>query len=262
MNQENSWLLAEKYRGEKTADFLTDVARLESGEPLAYIIGYIPFLDCTIHLDSKPLIPRPETEYWVEQAIQTLDSHPRKDLGRTLASGTAPAPTLSLRVLDLCAGSGAIGIAVAKNIHNAHVTFGEIDPKHLSTIFKNLEINNIPCTRYKSFQSDLFKNITGQFDFILTNPPYIDQKANTVESSVEKFEPHLALFGGEAGMELITEIITESRSHLTPTGQLWLEHEPSQVDAIAALAKQCNFFCVTHLDQYKTPRYSVLAMAQ
>lgn len=270
-NQEIEWLLTEKYRGEKTPEFFADVIRLENGEPLAYVIGHMPFLGCTIYLDSKPLIPRPETEFWVEKAIQALlqtrsgrsseDNHstplsllPRKDLGKT------PAPTLY--VLDLCAGSGAIGIAVANAVQNTHVTFGEIDATHLPTIFKNLEVNNITCTRYRAFESDLFKNISGQFDFILTNPPYIDQSANTAEKSVTDFEPYLALFGGNNGLEIIEKIIMTAPTHLKPTGQLWLEHEPSQVEAIKTIAKKHNLTCVTHLDQYNTPRYSVLSMAQ
>ena len=258
MDTEIDWLLREKHSNEKSEAFFADVARLDVGEPLAYIIGHVPFLNCTIYLDSKPLIPRPETEFWVEKAIEVI------------------APACS--VLDLCAGSGAIGVAVTKSLPHCHVTFGELESTHISTIKKNLNLNT---TIYRSvlgdnseislsdifpphqvILSDLFENIPGRFDYIFCNPPYIDQKANTVEQSVKNFEPHLALFGGEAGMELITEIIAESRSHLTPTGQLWLEHEPSQVEAIASLAKRYNFFCITHLDQYKTPRYSVLSMAQ
>ena len=72
MNPEVDWLLNEKYHGEKTSAFFTDCVRLETGEPLAYVIGHIPFLDCTIYLDSRPLIPRVETEFWVEKLITTI----------------------------------------------------------------------------------------------------------------------------------------------------------------------------------------------
>ena len=177
--QEEAWLLSEKYGGEKSdlsacdltpaqaEAFFADCARLAAGEPLGYVIGFVPFLDCKIWLDSKPLIPRPETEYWTEKAIQEIKR---------------VTPTAS-RILDLCAGSGAIGIAVAKAVGEADVTFGEIDKAHLATIGKNLTENHIDCTRYKVFQSDLFKNIDGQFDYILTNPPYINKEAGTVEIS-------------------------------------------------------------------------------
>jgi release factor glutamine methyltransferase len=100
------------------------------------------------------------------------------------------------------------------------------------------------------------------FDFILTNPPYIDAEAHTVDDSVAEHEPHLALFGGVAGMEIIIRIIAESPRYLTSTGQLWIEHEPAQVAAIEKLADKNGFTIITHPDQYGVPRFSVLTMAQ
>ncbi len=241
--QEIDWLLHEKYNGEKTEGFFADCTKLEAGIPLAYLIGHIPFLGTTIHLDSHPLIPRPETEHWTERAIAEIRQ--------------TPTP----HIIDLCAGSGAIGVAIATHIPASSVTFGEIDPAHLPTIAKNLSINrkvSAPSTQFNIIESDLFKNITGTFDFILTNPPYIDKAANTVEDSVHMHEPHLALFGGKAGLELITEIITTAPNHLNPHGQLWIEHEPFQSDAITTLAKANDFSCKTYTDQYNTERYSVL----
>ncbi|MFM2381318.1 MAG: hypothetical protein RLZZ76_85 [Candidatus Parcubacteria bacterium] len=248
MTKEEQWLLKEKYHGEKSEGFFTDCKRLESGEPLAYIIGSIPFLNTTIHLESHPLIPRPETEFWVEKAIAHI-----KHAGK-------PEP----RVLDLCAGSGAIGVAVAKEIPLASVTFAEIDPTHFSTIEKNLKENTIIYDRekYVFLESDLFLKVSGSFDFILTNPPYIDKGADTAEKSVTDYEPHLALFGGVHGMEYITRIITDAPKYLTATGELWIEHEPAQAEAIKTLATDSGFLCTIHTDQYKVARYSVLTMAQ
>ena len=74
MHRDEEWLLNEKYQGERTDEFFADCERLKSGEPLAYIIGHVPFLDATIHLDSKPLIPRTETEYWVKAVIIDITS--------------------------------------------------------------------------------------------------------------------------------------------------------------------------------------------
>ncbi len=254
-NQETAWLLQEKYAGIESAAFFADCARLSAGEPLAYLIGHAPFLDCTIHIDSHPLIPRVETEFWVEKAITTISQKVR---------GLTP----HLRILDLCAGSGAIGVAVAKAVPGAGVTFTEIDPAHLPSIQKNLSENIFEYPNrlgyYSVVESDLFSALqtAEQYDYILTNPPYIDATANTVDAGVAAYEPHLALFGGVAGMEIITRIITESPTHLAPTGQLWIEHEPSQVVAITTLAQMHRFTCVTHPDQYNTPRFSVLSMAQ
>ncbi|MBY0537975.1 peptide chain release factor N(5)-glutamine methyltransferase [Patescibacteria group bacterium] len=262
-NQEIAWLLKEKYHGVESQAFQADCARLESGVPLAYLIGSVPFLDCTIHLDSHPLIPRPETEYWVEQAITTIKSQSsRQDLELTGGRGLAS----SLHILDLCAGSGAVGIAVAKAIPDANVTFAELDPAHFPTIEKNIKQNTIiyDSEKYKVSGGDLFSEIANgeQFNYILTNPPYIDATANTVDDNVVEHEPHLALFGGVAGMEIITRIITEAPQYLTPLGQLWIEHEPAQVAAIKILANTHDFTAITHPDQYGVPRFSVLTVAQ
>lgn len=296
MNRDQHWLVTEKYEGVESDGFHADCKRLANGEPLGYIIGHVPFLDCQIWLDSHPLIPRPETEFWVEHALREIKKSQLSQL-----RGLTP------NIMDLCAGSGAIGVAVAKAIPEATVTFAEIDPIHLPTIKINLTQNlpdlniksignntklsnrlqsfvnslgdsatitkstadsPIDWTKYCILQSDLFENIERQFDFILTNPPYINAKANTVDDSVVANEPHLALFGGKDGLEIIERIIKGARAKLappttsTPGGQLWLEHEPFQTDAIHTLAQQFQFTITTHDDQYHTPRYSVLRMAQ
>src|SRR4051812_2604900 len=112
---------------------------LMSEIPEAYQIGNIPFLGLTIHLDSRPLIPRVETEYWTEQLIGTM------------SKWSGPTPTGDprtfvrspdeLRFLDLCAGSGAIGCTALKHFPTAEVSFGEIDPAHEATILKNIREN-------------------------------------------------------------------------------------------------------------------------
>lgn len=282
MNQEESWLLKEKYADKKSEAFLSDLKRLEAGEPLAYVIGHIPFLNCQIFLDSKPLIPRLETEYWVEKFITQLNWG-----GRT--------PTI--QVLDLCAGSGAIGVAVSKALPKVSVTFSELDASHLPTIQKNLknnliiydkiadhkevkisqakhnkfelqqmadknvsgDLNIYDKKKYEVVESDLFEKVTGKFDFILSNPPYIDPRVDRTESSVKKFEPHLALYGGVGGMELIAKIIVEAPKYLKPAGQLWLEHEPEQVQDINELAAS-QFSIENHNDQYGVKRYSTLTL--
>ena len=263
-NQEITWLLQEKYNGIKTAAFEDDCARLAAGEPLGYLIGHIPFLSCTIHLDSHPLIPRVETEFWTEQVIKSIQVHHSRFHLEQVRGETS-----CLKVLDLCAGSGAIGVAVAKAIPEALMTFTEIDSAHLPTIERNITENLAvqPFIQMKSWtvvESDLFSALApdAQFDFILTNPPYIDASANTVDQNVVAHEPHLALFGGVSGMETIARIIAEAPQYLTPAGQLWIEHEPAQVAAITALAHTHGFSIVTHLDQYDVPRFSVLTVAQ
>lgn len=251
-SQEMQWLLAEKYNGIKSDAFYADCRKLALGEPLAYLIGHAPFLGTTIHLDSRPLIPRPETEAWVAEAISVIKHQSANTIG-------LEGPNI-VRTLDLCAGSGCIGIAVAAAIDTVHITFSEIDERHISTIIKNCQINNIAPERYEAHHTSLFNGINGTFDYILSNPPYIDATLNRVDPSVQEFEPHLALFGGAGGLDIINNIISAAATHLTPGGQLWIEHEPEQVPAITAIALSLGYSITTHKDQYQTDRYSVLVL--
>lgn len=253
IKREMDWLLQEKHHGQKTEAFTNDCMRLQAGEPLAYLIGWIPFLDCRIYLDSKPLIPRSETEYWTELAIAEIKK----------ADVTTTRP---LCVLDLGAGSGAIGVAVAKALPRAHVTFAEIDSTHLPTIKRNLEENlsvnrRVFHRRTKVVTSDLFSSVRGVFNFILTNPPYIDPTLDRTQNSVKDHEPAQALYGGTDGLACITSILAEAASYLAPQGQLWIEHEPEQEAALAALAQKYNWHVTSHSDQYRTIRYSVFQQA-
>ena len=249
--QDELYLLEEKYNGVKSEAFYADCKRLALGEPLAYLIGHIPFLDTTIYLDSRPLIPRPETEYWTKEVIETL---------------TKSTPSLGLdtnqplHVLDLCAGSGCIGVAIAQAIPEAYVDFSEIEKRHIATIEKNLVENKISKERTNVYHTNLFSNLTQKYDIIISNPPYIDSTLNRVHESVVDFEPHLSLFGGKEGMDVITEIITQAPKHLVRGGQLWLEHEPEQTPAITTLALNNGFTTVTHKDQYNVERYTILVL--
>lgn len=247
----------DRCRGVESEAFESGRARLAAGEPLGYVIGYVPFLGCKIYLDSRPLIPRPETEFWVEKAIQSIKNSGHRMSGININYSS---PTAVVKVLDLCAGSGAIGVAVARHVPQAQVTFAEIDKAHLPTIGKNLNENAILCTNYQVFQSDLFSNVSGEFDYVLCNPPYIDPELDRAEASVKNFEPHEALYGGLEGLELIKKIIAESPAHLTAGGELWLEHEPEQSARIKQLAEQNGFATEVHKDQYIVERYSILTL--
>lgn len=241
MDKEISWLLRDKYNGLESETFHHDVQRLKSGEPLAYVIGWVPFLHTKIWLDTRPLIPRPETEFWVEKAIVDLKS---KNISNR-------------KVLDLCAGSGCIGVAIAKAVPKAEVHFTEIIDDHHQTIRHNIRENGIDVAQTKQIGGDLFEHVTEKYDFIVTNPPYIDPTlADRIQSSVAAHEPELALFGGEHGMELIERIIREAPQHLNPGGILYIEHEPEQAEKIKALAPQAETF----EDQFGVVRFSRLSI--
>lgn len=240
MTQDEAWLLTEKYHGEKSEAFFADVKRLEGGEPLAYLIGSLPFLDTTIFLDSHPLIPRTETEFWVEKVIAEMRAQKEK----------------SLHILDLCAGSGCIGVAVLHALPEVYVDFGEIAARHHPTIRKNLAENTINSKHSSIYEGSLFDEITGEYDYILSNPPYIDKNLGRVAPEVDTHEPALALYGGKDGLVLIEMIILCAPEHLTPTGVLYLEHEPEQVTAIHTFARMAGLLPTTHPDQYGVLRYT------
>lgn len=244
MSQDIEWLLKEKYNGEKSDAFFADCKRLALGEPLGYLIGHTPFLNTTIFLDTKPLIPRPETEFWVEKAIEEI-----------VCGGFAAA-----HILDLCAGSGCIGIAIAKNIPDSLVDFSEIDASHLPIINKNLRKNDIDSARTHVKHSNLFEQFSGTYHFILSNPPYIDMDLKRTDENVLEHEPYIALSGGLAGLEIIQTIIEDAPKHLKEHGQLWIEHEPEQSEMIRNLAREHKFTCTTHEDQYGIERYSILVL--
>ncbi len=260
-DSEVAWLLKEKYGGEKTDGFFADCARLEAGEPLAYLIGHVPFLDTKIYLDSRPLIPRAETEYWVEHAIHDIRinilSAMSSPKGNPWRGQGLP---LGIRILDLCAGSGCVGIAVLKHIPETHVDLIEIDTDHHPTILKNVLKNNIEKSRARIVGGDTFKEADGPYDYILTNPPYIDPTlSGRIEKSVLEHEPRLALFGGKQGLYTINRIVDRAPAFLTPGGTMFLEHEPEQTEAITAYARQCGYKEVTtHKDQYNVDRMTML----
>ncbi|MBL1433995.1 peptide chain release factor N(5)-glutamine methyltransferase [Candidatus Wolfebacteria bacterium] len=233
--REEQQLLREKYKGTITPAFEKDVERLDSGEPLAYVIGHIPFLDTNIYLDSKPLIPRVESEFWLEQALAETDEKPK-------------------RVLDIFAGSGALGVAWAKKRPQDDITFAELDELHLKTIQKNIDENNI-TNNIKIIQSDVFKDVTGTFDIILANPPYIP-KDRDLPKGVIAFEPLIALFAGEDGLIFIKELVKDLKKYLSPGGVLYMEHDSTQSNDITKLFST-SFTVEPRNDQYGVSRYTV-----
>lgn len=210
-----------------------------SEEPEAYQIGHVPFVGTTIWLDSRPLIPRTETEFWTERAIVEIQKC------------TNP------KVLDLFAGSGCVGVAVLEHVPHAHVTFGEREARHLPTITKNIRENGIDPTRARVVQTDVYSSVVGyHYNFILANPPYLSRaRIGRVEGSVLVHEPEEALFAEDDGFSLIAATITGLPSHLAPGGQCWIEHEPEHAERLKALG------ATTHKDQYGVERYSVILNA-
>lgn len=236
-------LREEKYNGDKDANMSIDIARLQSGEPLAYVLNNQPFLGLTIHLDTHPLIPRPETEWWTELLI-----------GELTKRGThAP-----YEILDMCAGSGAIGVALMKAFPNSVITFVEKDAVHLPLIEKNIIENGLELSRAHILSGDVWDTLASStFDVIATNPPYVPE-GRVLEQSVTEYEPSLALYGGSDGLSVIREILGDASSHMKEGGTLWLECDSEHADTVLTIAKEAGLTKSTlHLDQYGRPRLLV-----
>ncbi|MDD2913373.1 MAG: HemK/PrmC family methyltransferase [Candidatus Paceibacterota bacterium] len=235
--KEINWLIEEKYKKGITKDFEKDICRLKNGEPIDYIIGFVYFLKAKIDLSYKPLIPRPETEFWAEKAV--------KETGKK-----------EVLCLDLFSGSGCVGVAVLKNNKNAKVDFGEIDKNLLKQIKLNLNINKIKRERYNVFYSDIFSKIKKKYDYIFANPPYIPEKRkNKVQKSVILFEKKEALFGKEDGLFYIRIFLKEVRKHLKKGGRAYLEFDSSQKKEIEKIEKEADFY----RDQYGKWRFLIIS---
>src|SRR3989338_2091343 len=119
--KETQWLLDEKHKGRLSVAAKRDIAQLKNGEHVDYVIGFVDFLGCKIDLSLRPLIPRPETEYWVSKAVESIQCKMQDTKYR-------------IRILDIFAGSGCIGVAVLKHVSRAHVDFGEKEKKFCDQI--------------------------------------------------------------------------------------------------------------------------------
>ncbi len=180
-----------------------------SGRPLWYIIGDTDFYGYTIKVDERVLIPRPETETLVENAIKHINSEST--------------------VLDLCTGSGAIAIAVKKKT-GASVVAADISNDALSLAKQNAAENGADI---KFIESDLFGNVEGEFDVIVTNPPYIPtEDINGLQTEVKNFEPTIALDGGVDGLNFYRKIAEEYKKYLKTDGLLFAEFGIGQAEEL------------------------------
>lgn len=245
--KETRWLLEEKYSNKQSKKFLADVARLEKGEPVDYVIGFTSFLGCHIDLSFSPLIPRTETEFWVERAIAQLQKR-RKNK--------------KIQCLDLFSGSGCIGIALLSHISQATVDFSDIQTSCLQQIKKNIKKNFVGVNKERAniYKSDCFDNIPAkQYDYIFANPPYIAHaRKQVVQKSVIKWEPHDALFTSDQGLYYIKKTIKESALFLKTGGSLFIEFDSHQKKAVEKLVPQKIYTSTFWKDQFEKWRIVVL----
>lgn len=202
-----------KLSKEEEDNFLKYVKRRKEGIATAYIIGKKDFYNSSFFVNENVLIPRPDSECLVEKALSFIDNK-------------------ALKVLDLCTGSGCIGISLKKEVKDLDITLSDISEEALKVC--RINYKRIIGEEGKILQSDLFENIKGNFDLIITNPPYLEPSFIKKAQKEVQNEPHLALSGiSSDGLLIIDRIIKDAKKHLN--GALIIESSDNQVEKIISL---------------------------
>ncbi|MFP3978351.1 50S ribosomal protein L3 N(5)-glutamine methyltransferase [Marinobacter sp. KMM 10035] len=179
--------------------------RIDERVPLAYLLGEAWFMGMPFHVDERVLVPRSPIGELIENGFQPW-------------LGAKPVE----RILDLCTGSGCIGIGAATVFEEATVDLSDISPDALAVAESNIEFHELQ-DRVRTVQSDVFANISGRYDIIVSNPPYVD--AEDMGDMPDEFhhEPVLGLAAGDDGLDIAHRIIAGAAEHLTPGGLLIVE---------------------------------------
>ena len=223
----------------------TALTRLHKGEPLPYVLGEWTFYGLPMYVSPDVLIPRDDTCALAEMAIHKglfLDKDPR--------------------ILDLCCGSGCIGLALASRLKDARVTLGDLSQEALAVARKNIQRNHmggrVSCVKLNAMEAPpLF---LGKFDMIVSNPPYVTAaEMEELPPSVKNYEPHMALYGGRDGLDFYRAITEGYCSVLKPGGFLCYEFGMGQGDAVCAILEQNGFTVLERTRDYNDRERAVLA---
>jgi release factor glutamine methyltransferase len=207
---------------DKLEKFQKLINKRSIGVPIAYILGSKEFWDLKLSVSSEVLIPRPETEILVEQALNKLINKNQS------------------KILELGTGSGAIALVLAKNFKDAEIIAIDNSQAALDIAFENSQKLNIKNINF--VYSDWFENIdkNNKFDLIISNPPYVAEKDPHLLGDI-RFEPLQALVAGDDGLKYFRLIIKQARSFLRPQGWLMLEHGFNQENILQELFIQSGF---------------------
>ena len=207
----------------KENEYKEYIEKIINGKPIQYITNNQEFMRLNFYVDENVLIPQPDTEILVEEVIKSIDIKE------------------NIEILDMCTGSGCIGISLAKNIKNTKVTLVDISKEAIETAKKNAIQNEVE-NKITFIQSDMFENVKGKFDIIVSNPPYIKTNIiQTLDKQVQN-EPHIALNGGEDGLDFYKILINEAHKYLKKDGKIFLEIGYDQKQEVESLAKQSKHY--------------------
>ena len=230
---------------ELTARVDMAVDRYLAGEPLPYVLGEWTFYGLDLYVSPDVLIPRDDTCAVAELAIHRglfLDQNPR--------------------ILDLCCGSGCIGLAIASRLKDARVTLADLSGPALSVARKNIQRNHmggrVSCVQVDAMEAP--PAFLGKFDMIVSNPPYVAaSEMEELPDSVKKYEPHMALFGGTDGLYFYRAITKNFRDLLKPGGFLCYEFGMGQGDAVCAILEENGFTVLERTLDFNERERAVLA---
>ena len=221
------------------------VERLVGGEPLAYVLGEWDFYGLRLEVNKNVLIPRDDTCAVTELAIRNA-----------LFLEQAP------RILDLCTGSGCIGLAVASRVKDARVTLGDISKDALAVAKRNVAASHM-TGRVSCIQIDALSKpqaFLGKFDMIVSNPPYVTtMEMETLPHSVLDFEPHLALLGGADGLDFYRAITENYKDALKDGGYLCYEFGEDQGDSVCNILEKNGFTIIERAKDFNDRERAVIA---
>ena len=212
------------------------VKQRKEGKPIAYIIKEKPFFNHNFFVDNRVLIPRPETELLVEKAINILQENENK----------------YPNILDICCGSGCVGLSIF-DFFSGNLTLSDISQDALNVAkinITNIFQNKDKISKIKLQKSDLFDEITGRFDLITANPPYLSQKDMIKFGENLKFEPKTALLGGKTGFEITEKIIKQAEKYLNKNGFLLVELGFEGFNFINEIKTKTNLIFKNYIKDY------------
>lgn len=236
-------LMGERLTPAQVAEYEALVARRVRREPLQHITGSAPFYRLELAVGPGVFVPRPETELLVEEALKVL-------------SARAESATGQLRIVDLCAGSGAIAAAVKSELPNAQVFAVELSEEAIPYARKNLEPLGVHLVQGDALTA--LTELAGRFDAVLSNPPYIPPGNVPADPEAALHDPDMALYGGgEDGMQMPSAIAARAYELLAPGGFFMMEHDDTQEEAVAELLARVGFErCYPVRDLNGRPRHS------
>lgn len=230
------WLLLEHFADINKSDYLAkpdmELSKVNAEQieeavekrikhiPLQHIIGETEFMGLTFKVNENVLIPRFDTEILVDEVVKYVGDQ-------------------YLKVLDMCTGSGCIAVTISDMCDNATVVASDISKDAIDVAKENNTLNQTDVT---FVESDLFENVEGLFDVIVSNPPYIrTEEIENLQEEVKMHDPHLALDGGETGLDFYKRIVKDAKEHLKTDGIIFFEIGFDQAEDVSNILKENGY---------------------